>query len=270
MPRYFLHLSYDGARYRGWQTQHDVATIQQTVEQCLSQRYGRQITIHGCGRTDAEVHATQYFAHVDLEIEPDKQNLLFVLNKMLPDDIVLHDVIAVAPRSNAQRHTKDRTYIYRLHGIADPFVRKYSWHYPGLHKIDSPLIDEALDILVGQHDFVQFCRQPLNHSSTLCTIYRAEYHTISDHGYIVIKGDRFLRSMVRIIVHTLLELGSHRLELTDWTALLSALHTPVKVRLAPPQGLYLAKVEYPSIDLPIIPQVWPATLKIHSQNHTYD
>ena len=270
MPRYFLHLSYDGARYRGWQTQHDVVTVQQTIEQCLSKRFGKSIHIHGCGRTDAEVHATQYYAHVNLDVEQDSTEFLFVINKMLPDDIVIHDLVPVSTSSNAQRHTQSRTYIYRLHGREDPFIRKHSWYYRHLNKVDFNYVDQALAVLIGQHDFVQVCRQPLRHSSTLCTIYRAERLCIGDQSYILIQGDRFLRSMVRILVHTLLEVGLGRLDLASWTSLLSAQPSHKEVKLAPPQGLYLAKVEYATIDMPIVPQVWPAGLNLHTRKHTYD
>ena len=90
--RYFLHIGYDGTNYSGWQSQADAPSVQQTIEEVLSQIFKKEIPIHGCGRTDSGVHASQYILHINLYEDFDF-DLKFRMNKNLPDDISVFDVL---------------------------------------------------------------------------------------------------------------------------------------------------------------------------------
>ena len=112
--KYFLQLAYNGGNYHGWQRQAHVPSIQATIEDDLRKLFHPDLTIHGCGRTDAGVHAKQYFAHFVVP-EAIDFDLVFKLNRMLPDDIVIHDLIPVHPKANAQLDALSRTYEYHIH-----------------------------------------------------------------------------------------------------------------------------------------------------------
>lgn len=251
MGRHFLHLAYDGSNYRGWQTQACVKTVQQTIEEALSKRLGRKMLVHGCGRTDAEVHAYQYFCHLDLR-EGEANDLVFILNKMLPNDIVIYDLIPVSDRANAQRNAIARTYVYRLHSVTTPFLRLRSWQAPNLDKLNLPLMRLAAEALLGKHDCSGLCRQPDQHNNTMCRIDSFQLHYREGELHLQITADHFLRSMVRIIVQRVLEVGSGKVSLQEWTQMITDQHVAEVHTLAPARGLYLTQVLYPSLDLDTI------------------
>jgi tRNA pseudouridine38-40 synthase len=99
--RYFLHIAYSGTNYRGWQMQKGVVSVQEIIEKNLSQVFKKPVFVVGCGRTDAQVHASQYFMHFQLDDEWDF-DLVFRLNKMLPPDISVFDLIPVEPKQHAR------------------------------------------------------------------------------------------------------------------------------------------------------------------------
>ena len=99
MPRYFISLAYDGSAYHGWQVQPNAASVQQEIETALSKLHGNQaIEVVGCGRTDAGVHAQQYFLHTDLPVQWDPQQLVFKLNRMTPPDIAFFQASYITTR----------------------------------------------------------------------------------------------------------------------------------------------------------------------------
>ena len=126
--RYFFHCAYKGGSYHGWQRQPDVLGVQQVLEETLSKVLKRRIICLGCGRTDAGVHASQYFFHIDVT-ESLPADLVFILNKMLPDDISIFDIIAVPSTHHAQFGATARTYDYLIHQTKDPFLQEISAQY---------------------------------------------------------------------------------------------------------------------------------------------
>ena len=118
--RYFFHIGYNGSNYRGWQRQNKAISVQQIFEENLSLVLKHPITCIGCGRTDAEVHANQFFFHIDVTQDWDF-DLLLRLNIMLPRDIAVFDIIKVEDNSHAQFDAISRTYNYFIHTYKDPF-----------------------------------------------------------------------------------------------------------------------------------------------------
>ena len=113
MPRYFIHMAYNGSCYHGYQIQPHSKSVQQTVEQCLSLKLGQTVSITGCGRTDTGVHARNYFAHFDFDNEiKDAQTLANQMNTFLPDDIVIYRIWQVSPDLHARFDAVSRTYHY--------------------------------------------------------------------------------------------------------------------------------------------------------------
>jgi tRNA pseudouridine38-40 synthase len=115
-PRYFIHLSYDGTNYSGWQFQANAPTVQETINAALHKLLGQKIRSTGCGRTDAGVHAKDFYMHFDAEKEiADEKDFLFRLNCVLPSDISVFKIFRVGDRSHARFHATERTYEYYVH-----------------------------------------------------------------------------------------------------------------------------------------------------------
>ena len=248
--RYFLHIAYSGTNYRGWQMQKGgVLSVQEVIEKNLSQVFKKPVYVVGCGRTDAQVHASQYFLHFQLEDSWDF-DLLFRLNKMLPSDISVFDIIQVEPKQHARFGATKRTYNYFIHTYKDPFLKNISTLYTE-YKLDLHKIGEAVALLTSYEDYHAFCKTPSAHSSTLCTISEATLYSnlAGDRIRFQITSNRFLRGMIRIIVGKLLLIGSGQMTVAEFESLLISKKTPAEFDVAHPQGLFLSEVEYPFLSI---------------------
>jgi len=154
--RFFLELQYKGTKYRGWQRQAKVHTVQEEVEDALSKIFKRKVTCHCCGRTDAGVHASQFFAHCYLE-EPPKFNLTERMNFTLSKDIRIIRTFPVN-KMNAQLSALSRTYIYKMHGKDSPFLAEISTRYP-IKDLDVSLLKKVGSLVKTGEDFRAFCKQ---------------------------------------------------------------------------------------------------------------
>jgi tRNA pseudouridine38-40 synthase len=203
----------------------------------------------GCGRTDAQVHASQFFFHVDLKTEWDF-DLLFRLNKMLPRDISVFDIIRVDDRNHARYDAISRTYDYFIHTFKDPFLNERSAMY--LHDLDIRRMNSAVKLLTKYTDFYSFCLSPDKHLNTTCRVSSAKLFSDSSASRLrlQITSNRFLRGMIRIIVGKLLEVGTGKLPVEEFENLLMGKIMLCDTKPAYPQGLYLTKVIYPYLNLP--------------------
>jgi tRNA pseudouridine38-40 synthase len=251
MKRYFLHLAYKGFNYRGWQQQPGgVRTVQATVERCLSKVLHEKISVMGCGRTDAQVHASQYVLHFDTSaVLPER--FRFILNKTLPHDISVFDVIPVHHRAHARFDAKLRQYDYLFHTEKQAFISQLSALYDP-QTFNLPAMREGAEALLKYRDFRAYCLKPDKHHSTIC---RLQYCRVfaNEKGTrfrFQIAANRFLRGMVRIISHRLMELGRGRIDLAEFERPLRDGRPPRPLRSAHPEGLYLSKVRYPFLELP--------------------
>ena len=127
--RYFLELSYKGTNYHGWQYQPNAISVQEKINDGLSKLLKVPINIMGAGRTDAGVHATQMYAHFDMESAFDEEMILFKLNSYLPDDIVIYRFIKVADKAHTRFDALSRSYEYRIVIGRDPFLLETSWQF---------------------------------------------------------------------------------------------------------------------------------------------
>lgn len=248
--RYFIHLGYDGSRYKGWQRQKSTKeTIQEVIENTFLKLLKRQVTVYGCGRTDTGVHASQYIMHVDLE-EDEAPQIQFLLNKNLPDVIAVYDVLAVASNQHCRYDASTRTYDYFLHWKKDPALFRYSSFYPH-SDLNVELMREAAQLILQTKDFKPLCKQADLYQSTLCEITKSELFVNEAQGRLrfSITSNRFLRSMVRYCVFFLLEVGQEKLTLNDFEDILKQKKIEFKKRPALPNGLFLSKVEYPYLTL---------------------
>ena len=242
--KFFLHLAYKGTRYHGWQRQPGHPTVQETLEGALGQMLGKKIACIGCGRTDAGVHASQYFCHIVVDQGFDFDPV-FRLNKMLPDDISIFDLFEVDRDSHAQRDALERTYTYRIHTAKNAFLSEVSGYYPA-ENLDVGILKAAADLVAAQRDFRYMCRQPAVYKSTDCDMRAAEWREEEDGRLSFrISANRFLKGMVRLLVGNMLETGYGRLGLDEFKDLMEGRRPVISYPFAYPQGLYLSEVKYP-------------------------
>ena len=247
--RHFLHLAYKGTHYSGWQWQPNAVSVQGTIEAALEKMLKKPMKIHGCGRTDAGVHASQYFAHLDIEENWDF-DIVERLNRMLPKDIAIFDLIPTKEGVNTQKDALNRTYDYYIHFRKHPFLSEFSTHYIGA-PLDIEKMNAAAQMLTSHRDFRALCKSPDKVPHTRCLVMAAEIVEIN-HGAglrLRITASRFLKGMIRLIVTKLLEVGQGKISVSELDTFIGRQENPDYKVLAPPQGLRLSRVIYPFLDI---------------------
>jgi tRNA pseudouridine38-40 synthase len=247
--RYFFHIAYQGTRYSGWQKHPRILSVQEVLETALIKLLKTPVAIVGCGRTDALVHASQYFFHLDIEKEWDF-DLLFRLNKILPDDIAIFDIIPMQGQPHARFDAMQRTYDYFIHTYKDPFLSGFSSLYPETN-LNLDNMKAAAALLPLYNDYRAFCKCPDRIDHTLCYVSSAGLFVDANGDRIrfQISANRFLSKMIRIIMGRLLEIGRGLMSVDEFEHYLISKQTPQIIIPAHPQGLYLSKVTYPYLDL---------------------
>ncbi len=246
MARYFTELSYNGENYCGWQKQPNAPSVQNVIEETLTKLNGNEtIEIVGCGRTDAGVHAQEYFVHFDLDKEIDAKNWAYKLNKMLPKDIAIHAIFPVSDELHARFSAEKRTYRYFIHQTKNPFRSNLSWYYP--QKLDLTQMNKAAEKLIGTKDFTSFSKLHSDVKSNICSVYNAQWNEDENGIYFEISANRFLRNMVRSIVGTLMEVGLGKQNSSFIEIVLNAQNRQEAAVSVPAHGLYLWKIEYPTL-----------------------
>ena len=245
MTRLKLTLAYDGTRYDGWQRQGNTAnTIQARVEALLSRAQNAPVEVHGCGRTDAGVHARTQVCHFDAPDGTDVTALLADLRRYLPEDIAALALETADPRFHARLSCLEKTYVYRVRtGPArDVFTRRYELFLP--ETLDEAAMAEGAKLLTGTHDFRAFTNNRRSKKSTVRTVSGIRLTREGDLLSLWFTGDGFLYNMVRIMTGTLLEVGEGKRRAGELPAVLASLDRTQAGPLAPAQGLTLWEVLY--------------------------
>lgn len=244
MQRYYFEIAYNGSTYAGWQRQPKDKSVQEAIEVCLSKLNSNQaLSIVGCGRTDTGVHAHHYIFHVDLPETFPTTDLVYKLNKMLPESIAIFDCYPVSTDQHARFSATARTYRYFIHQSKNPFKENLSWYYP------TPLNFEAMNeaglLLLGTQDFTSFSKLHTDVHTNICSVTKAEWVQVNEHeAYFEITANRFLRNMVRATVGTLIDVGRGALSITDIQRILAAKDRGAASLSVPAHGLFLWKIEY--------------------------
>lgn len=262
--RYFIHLSYKGTSFKGWQMQKDVTTVQAVLEDAMSRLLKTSIKVTGCGRTDSGVHASQYFAHFNFE-ENLSDKTIFRLNKILPKSIRIHDIIEVNKSAHARYHAISRSYKYFWHTEQTAFIDEYSSLYE--EKVfDFKKMAEAVKLIADQKDFKPLCKSPDKHDSTLCLIQSISLKTnkYKNQFCFEITANRFVRGMIRNIVSRLLQVGLGEIELEHLKEVLDMNHEETLPVPAHPQGLFLTEIKYKNIDCKVKTQ--PFVFLLHQDS----
>ncbi len=223
--------------------------MQEVLEKSLSKILKTPVAIIGCGRTDAQVHASQFFFHVDIEQSWD-YDLLFRLNRILPADITVYDIIVVDNKAHARFDAVLRRYDYYIHSKKDPFLNGLSAQYP-TKDLNFDKMKQAVGLLLKYTDYSSFCKTPDKNLHNLCNVHTAILFTDkhADKLRFQITANRFLGKMIRIIVGKLLKVGTGELSVEEFELLFTDVKTSHQLLPAHPQGLYLSKITYPYIDI---------------------
>jgi tRNA pseudouridine38-40 synthase len=244
--RYALQLSYHGGAYYGWQRQCGQVSVQEVIEDALSDILGSKAELTGCGRTDKGVHARGYWAHFDANILLKEPPLVVRLNKLLPADIAIHAMQKVDNNWHARFDAVDRTYRYYIHYFKDPFRCDRSFWLRS-YRPDFMIMQEACDLLKQYDDFGIFEKRGSDNTHSRCDIKSAEW--IEDGAedgvfFFQITANRFLRNMVRRITATLLETGLGKLSLPHLQDAMEGKATLNTGMAVPASGLHLWEVTY--------------------------
>lgn len=246
MERYQVILAYDGKNFQGYQRQPDARTVQGVLETALRTLGWQGKSILAAGRTDTGVHASGQVVTFDLEWPHTVSDLIRALNDNLPSDVAGREVIVAPDDFHPRYDALARRYQYRLFcdPIRDPLRESYAWRvWPRV--FEEPL-ELALKYLMGSHDFASFGTPHKPGGSTVREICGASWESEGSHLIFEIVGNAFLYHMVRRLVFILVKIGQGELDPEILRDLLNDPEQPRIHGLAPPQGLFLAEVIYPS------------------------
>jgi tRNA pseudouridine38-40 synthase len=245
LKRVKLTVAYDGTNYSGWQVQPNGITIESELNRHLSELLGEEIRVIGASRTDAGVHALGNVAVFDTQNRMPAEKISLALNTRLPEDIRIQESREVAADFHPRFCNTIKTYEYRIcnRRFPNPCSRLYSLFY--YWELDEKKMQEGADYLVGTHDFTSFCTNKPEYKDRVRTIYSLDVQRDGDMITVRIRGNGFLYNMVRIIVGTLLQVGSGKIPPQEIGAILEARDRGHAGDTARPQGLTLVKIEYP-------------------------
>ncbi len=245
MTRVVCAVEYDGAGFCGWQRQDHSPSVQARVEQALSKVANQPVKVVCAGRTDTGVHATWQIIHFDSEVERSPRSWVLGANANLPHSVRLLLAQPVDDSFHARFSALSRTYRYVIlnREVRTALLRqRASWHY---HSLDADLMQQAANLLHGEHDFSSFRAVACQANNPVRTIQRLDIRRSGDFLYLDIQANAFLHHMVRNIAGVLMTVGSGRRP-ADWVSEILALRDRTRGGVtAPASGLYLVGVSYP-------------------------
>lgn len=239
-----LVVAYDGTNYSGWQLQKNAVTIEQKLNEALTDLLGEEIVVIGASRTDAGVHSLGNVCVFDTDTRIPAEKICYALNSRLPEDIVVQDSCEVASDFHPRAGKSSKTYEYRVlnRTLPDPTRRRdtYFYHYD----LDVDAMAKAASLLEGEHDFKSFCSVHAQVETTVRTIYSC---TVAKNGDVIrirVTGNGFLYNMVRIIAGTLIEVGAGKRKPEEIISMLEATDRCSAGPTAPAHGLTMIGIQY--------------------------
>src|SRR3954469_15152380 len=245
MPRYKLLIEYDGAPFVGWQMQASGSSVQGVLEAALATFCGERGRGRGAGRTDAGVHALGQVAHVDLAKDWDPDTVRDALNAHLrPHPVAVLAAEQVADDFDARRSAVRRHYLYRIANRRPDLAleRGRAWRVP--RRLDAEAMHASAQRLIGKHDFTTFRSTECQAKSPEKTLDRLDVSRAGDEIHISAVARSFLHNQVRSLVGSLVQVGDGKWSADDLARTLAARDRTACGPVAPPDGLYLVKVDY--------------------------
>jgi tRNA pseudouridine38-40 synthase len=245
MPRYKLTIEYDGRPFVGWQAQDNGLSVQGALVEAVQAFCGEKVRVNGAGRTDAGVHALEQVAHVDLTKDWGVETVRDALNAHLrPHPVAIISVEKIEPTFDARFSALRRHYLYRIiNRRADlTFERGRAWRIA--KPLNSAAMHAAAQRLVGRHDFTTFRNAECQAKSPVKTLDQLDVHRIRDDIHVMASARSFLHTQVRSMVGALVLAGEGKWSPDDVSAALAKRDRAACAPVAPPDGLYLSKVDY--------------------------
>jgi tRNA pseudouridine38-40 synthase len=245
MPRYKLLIEYDGTPFAGWQIQANGTSVQGLLAAAVEAFCGERVHVHGAGRTDAGVHALGQVAHIDLAKEADAETVRDALNAHLrPHPIAILEAEIIAQEFDARFSATRRHYLYRIvNRRADlALERNRAWRIA--RPLDAQAMQVAAQHLVGRHDFTTFRAAECQAKSPVKTLDRLDVERLGDELRVAAVARSFLHHQVRSMVGSLALVGEGKCQPDDVARALAARDRSACGPVAPPDGLYLVRVDY--------------------------
>jgi tRNA pseudouridine38-40 synthase len=240
-----LKITFDGTRYHGWQRQTEgISTVQQVLEDGLGEILKHRVTLTGCSRTDAGVHANEYCCNFKTDSRIPCDKLPFALNTKTPATISVLAAYEAPLEFSTRFSCKGKEYLYQIwtHAHKNPFYANRAWHYHS--HLDMEKMQKAAEYMIGKQDFSSFMaagssiKSPVR--NLMSVFIEQEKELISIRTY----ADGYLYNMVRIICGTLVYVGNGKLSPEQVPQILAGRQRALAGPTAPPQGLYLNRVDY--------------------------
>ena len=239
---YLLTMLFDGSGYHGWQRQENAVTVQEKLEDAVFQLFGERVSVTGCSRTDAGVHAKCFKANFHADKDRSMDTVVSGLNFYLPEDICVTRCETVNDSFNARFSCETKEYHYVLYdsAVRNPFYLNRASHCK--HKLDNELMDREAKDYIGTHDFSAFCAAGAAVRSNVRTVKDAGVFRDNDKVIFHVEADGFLYNMVRIMAGTLLYIDEGKIERGSIPSIIAGKDRLRAGKTMPPEGLYLNKV----------------------------
>jgi tRNA pseudouridine38-40 synthase len=239
-----LSIEYEGTNYSGWQIQSTLPTIEGTICEAIFEFTGEHVKLFGASRTDAGVHALGQVANFQSSSTVEADKLTVALNAILPPDIVINETVEVASGFHSSVDAREKLYRYRIfrNRFRSALSRNFSWHV--FQPMDVELMREGAALVVGERDFSSFMADGSRSPTLVKEISEITLTEDGDFLEIRVRGNSFLRHMVRIMVGTLVALGKGKISVDDIDSILAAKLRSEAGETAPPEGLTLLEVRY--------------------------
>lgn len=244
MRNLLFRIGYDGALFHGWQMQSNARSVQGEIAKAFEALTGEKPVLYGCSRTDAGVHAEEFYFNVKTESSIPAESFCIALSTKLTDEISLYSCREVRGDFNARFDCLRKEYKYIIcdSPVMSPFLRNRALHKK--HRLDAELMNSAAAHFVGTYDFSAFCASGSDALSKVRTIYEASVRREGDSVIFTVCGNGFLYNMVRIMAGTLVYVSEGKISAEDIPAIINGKdRTAAGVTLGP-QGLYLNRVFY--------------------------
>lgn len=240
--RYIIKMAYVGSRYHGWQVQKNAISVQEEINNALQKLLRHEVNTIGCGRTDTGVHATCFYTQFDTDkkLQP---RFVHRINRILPADITVYELYTVPDDFNVRFDATYRRYEYHLNQTPNPFLVGRSYYSYG--ELDFDAMNEAAKILLRYTDFECFSKVKTDVYTFNCTVTEAFWEFKGGQQWVFnIQANRFLRNMVRAIVGSLLEVGSGKLTIEGFEAIIKSKNRSEAGQSVPAHALYLVDVGF--------------------------
>ncbi|MDE6469775.1 MAG: tRNA pseudouridine(38-40) synthase TruA [Eubacterium sp.] len=244
MKNLLLTIQYDGSKYHGWQVQKNALTVQEVFQNAVEKVFHSRLDVKGCSRTDTGVHANMYCLTIQTDMNISDEGVILALNSNLPDDISVIACQQVDDDFHPRYSCTSKEYVYKLYNgkIRNPFYSKYALHYR--YSMDADYLNKECKAFIGTYDYSGFCSSKSDVEDTVRTVKAFDVWRDGDMVYFRVEADGFLYNMVRIMVGTLLFVSEGKIKEGELIDVIKSKNRKRAGKTAPPQGLYLNKINY--------------------------